>query len=319
VVARKFIPSLIVVVLVALSACSSGGPSAQVSPSKAGSGFPMTLTSKAGEITLPERPSHIVSLSPTATEMLFAIGAGAQVVAVDAQSDYPASAPKTSLSYLNPNIEAIASYSPDLVVIDWNVPGTVRSLGSLGVPVLAQPPAATLDESYSQIAQLGQATGHTGEAAALVSKMRTEIQQIVASMPQTGTPLSIYHELDDTYYSATSETFIGQIYSMLGLGNIADGAAHTATGYPQLSAEYIISSDPDLIFLADTKCCHQTPATVAARPGWDEIAAVRNGNVVALDEDIASRWGPRVVDFIRTVAEAAQRAAGQQQSQSPAA
>jgi iron complex transport system substrate-binding protein len=102
----------------------------------------------------------------------------------------------------------------------------------------------------------------------------------------------------------TSSTFIGRIYALLGLRNVADAVGADSSDYPQLSPEYIIEANPDLIFLADTKCCRQSAATVATRPGWDRIAAVRHGNVVELDDDIASRWGPRIVDLVRAVARA---------------
>jgi len=247
-------------------------------------------------------PKRIVSLSPTATEMLYAIGAGNQVVAVDSDSDYPPTAPHTSLSGFQPNVEAIASYSPDLVIASNDPGGLVKSLNSLSIPVLLEPAANTLKDSYDQISQLGQATGHTAQATALDKTMRTQIAHIVASVPKPAKPLSVYNELDDTYFSATSSTFIGQIYRAFGLKNIADKAKGAGGGYPQLSSEYIVAANPSLIVLADTKCCHQTPATVAARPGWGHIAAVVHHEVIPVNDDIASRWGPRVVDFYRIVA-----------------
>ena len=134
--------------------------------------------------------------------------------------------------------------------------------------------------------------------------MRGDIDTIVNSIDPSEPSLSFYHELDDTYYSVTSSTFIGQLYALTGLVNIADEAKGAGGGYPQLSAEYIIQADPDLILLADTKCCGQSPTTVAERPGWDQIVAVERGDVISLDDDIASRWGPRVVDYLRRIAAA---------------
>ncbi len=266
--------------------------------------FPVTVAAANGEVTVPARPTAVVSLSPTATEMLFAIGAGDQVVAVDDQSNYPAEAPTTDLSGFTPNVEAIAAFEPDLVVISFDPGDLVSALEALGIPVLLQPAAVSLDDVYAQIEQLGAATGNLAEAASLVAQIRTEIDEIVASVPDRAEPLTYYHELDPTFYSATSATFIGQVYSLLGLDNIADPADADGFGYPQLSAEYILDQDPDLIFLADTKCCGQSPETVAERPGWSELTAVKTGAVIPLDDDIASRWGPRVVEFLRTVAEA---------------
>jgi iron complex transport system substrate-binding protein len=247
----------------------------------------------------PEAKQRIVSLSPTATEMLFAIGAGGQVAAVDSNSNYPKEAPKTDLSAYEPNVEAIAGYKPDLVVYSDD-PGDLKAgLDKLSIPAIQQPAAKTLDDTYAQLDQLGRATGHEAEAGQLATTMRAEIAKIAAAKPER--PLSYYHELDKNLYSATSKTFIGQLYAQLGMENIADVADKDGSGYPQLSAEYVVKADPDLIFLADTKCCGQSARTVAARDGWDGLTAVKTGGVVELDDDVASRWGPRVVDFLHTV------------------
>lgn len=249
-----------------------------------------------------KKPSSIVSLSPTATEMLFAIGAGKQVKAVDDQSDYPKDVPRTDLSGFNPNVEAIASYRPDLVVVSDN---TVEdALKQLDIRVLVQPAAQNLKDSYAQIRALGKATGHQGAANRVVDKMKSGIDKLKSDVPDRSKKPTSYYELDDMYFSVTSKTFIGQVLSLAGLANIADKADGGSSGYPQLSAEYIISASPDYIFLADTECCGQSAETVAARPGWSEIAAVRDGHVVPLNDDLASRWGPRVVDLLRTIVRA---------------
>jgi cobalamin transport system substrate-binding protein len=252
-------------------------------------------------------PHRIVSLSPTATESLFAIGAGSQVVAVDDQSDYPKRAPRTSLSGYTPNVEAIAGYRPDLVVLSGDANDVVGALGKLGIRVLLQPAAKTLAEAYAEIKQLGAVTGHTRSAAALVTRMRRSITKAARSVPKRH--LSVYHELDPTYYSATSKTFIGRIYTLFGLRNIADAADSSGSGYPQLSGEYIVSANPGLIVLADTRCCGQSAATVAGRAGWSGLAAVRNHRVLGIDDSVASRWGPRIVDFVRAVGKALRRKA----------
>lgn len=258
-------------------------------------------SSTSNATTVTKEPHRIVSLSPTATEMLFAIDAGPQVVAVDDQSNFPANAPMTKLSGFQPNVEAIVAYNPDLVVAADDTGGIVHALGQLSIPTLIEPAAHNLEDSYAQIDQLGAATGHVLEAHALVKKMRAEIAKATSLVAKPSRPLKVYHELDDTYYSATSKTFIGQVYQLLGLTNIADAATGAAADYPQLSSEYIVSSNPDLIVLADTKCCRQDANSVGARPGWAAIAAVKSGQVIGVDDDIASRWGPRVVDFLITI------------------
>ncbi|MBV8563272.1 MAG: ABC transporter substrate-binding protein [Actinobacteria bacterium] len=251
-------------------------------------------------------PSRIVSLSPTATEDLFAIGAGKQVVAVDDQSNYPTNAPHTSLSGYTPNVEAIAAYKPDLVVISFGG-AFVDQLKSLGIPVVFENAADNLAQAYEEIRDLGRLTGHETQATAVVHGMETQLKQIVQSVPKSRRHLSVYHELDQTYYSATSDTFIGRIYKLFGFRDIADAADTAHTGYPQLSAEYIVSANPDIVVLADSKCCGQTATTVAARPGWQTISAVKSHRVITVDDDVASRWGPRVVDFARAVAAIAKK------------
>jgi iron complex transport system substrate-binding protein len=286
--------------LLATSAC---GAAPAAAPPVENSSFPVVLHQADGtSVTLVHQPQRIVSLSPTATEMLFAIGAGKQVVAVDDQSNYPATAPITKLSGFQPNIEAIAGYSPDLVIASDDAGGLVPGLAAVSVPTLLEPAANVLDTSYTQIRQLGTATGHVAEATALVAKMRSTVTSLVASVGTLTRPIKVYHELDNTYYSVTSHTFIGQVYAVLGLKDIADAASGAAPDYPQLSSEFIVSSNPDLIVLADTKCCQQSLETVASRPGWNAIAAVKSGQVVGVDDDVASRWGPRVVDLLRVVA-----------------
>jgi iron complex transport system substrate-binding protein len=254
-------------------------------------------------------PTRIISLSPTATEDLFAIGAGKQVVAVDDQSNYPPSAPMTKLSGYTPNAEAIAGYRPDLVVIAEDANGLVSALKKLSIPVILDPPATSLAGAYAQIEQLGKATGHTAAAARVVAGMKSGIASVVASVPKHSN-LSFYEELSPDFYSATSSTFTGQVLRLLGLKDIADAAKGSGSGYPQLSAEYIVAANPDLIVLADTECCHQSAATVRKRAGWSSIAALKDGGIVAVDDDIASRWGPRIVDFMADVAAKVRAVAG---------
>ncbi len=268
--------------------------------------FPVTVTYQGVDTVIGARPEAIISLSPTATEMLFAIGAGDQVVAADEYSDYPADAPTTALSGFDPNLEAIVAHEPDLVVLSGDANDVVAGLAAVDVPTLVLPAAEQLDDTYAEIELLGTATGHETEAAATVSTMKSDIADLVARVPARKAPLTYYHELDDTLYTVTSQTFIGQIYALAGLENVADPADADggSGGYPQLSAEFLVDADPDLIFLADTKCCAQTAATLAQRPGFATLSAVQSGNVIELDDDIASRWGPRVVDFLRAIVDA---------------
>ena len=247
-------------------------------------------------------PTRIVSLSPTATEMLFAIGAGRQVVAVDSQSDYPAAAPRTKLDETQPNAEAIAGYRPDLVVTADN--SVSAPLQQLGIADLVLPPATRLADTYHQLEQLGTQTRHRGAANQLVTTMKSEIAKTAAEVPKRKVSPAVYWELDDTFFSADSSTFIGQLLHQAGLRNIADQAGGASSGYPQLSAEYVVEANPAFIFLADTKCCAQTPATVASRPGFAQVQAVTTHHVIGLNDDVASRWGPRVVTLFEEIVNA---------------
>jgi iron complex transport system substrate-binding protein len=259
-------------------------------------------TVAAGGTTV-KYPHRIISLSPTATEDLFAIGAGKQVIAVDNQSDYPKSAPKTSLSGFTPNVEAVVAYHPDLVVISYSPKDFAGALAKAHIRVLLQPFAVTFKDAYAQIVQLGKVTGHVKEATALVRRMKSRIAKLVASAPKKA--LTVYDELTPDYYSATGASIIGEIFKLFGLKNIADAAPGASTsGAVQLSAEYIVSSSPDLIVLADTRCCGVTRAGVASRPGWNTITAVKKGAIAVVDDSIASRWGPRLVNFVNAVASA---------------
>ncbi len=270
-------------------------------------GFPVTVMTGLGEITIEAKPSAIVSLSPASTEILFGVGAGDQVLAVDSLSNFPESAPlDPDLSAWTPNVEAIIGMNPDLVVISGVVEDLIAGLNAAGIPVLVHSAPADINGVYEQIEQVGVATGNVGGAAALVAQMQADIADIVAGVPQYENPPTYYHELDNTLYSVTSQTFMGQIYALLGLENVADPADldGSAYGYPQLSAEYLVDADPDFIFLADTICCAATAESLADRPGWETLSAVQDGRVVELSDDVASRWGPRVVDLLRAVADA---------------
>lgn len=267
------------------------------------SSYPVTIAADNGEVTIDQQPQRIVSLSPTATEMLFAIGAGDQVVAVDEYSNYPAEAPTTDLSGFQPNVEAILAEEPGLVVAASDPGDLVTGLDAAGVPVLIYDAATDLDDSYAQIEQLGAATGHLGDAAEVVGQMQTDIDALVSELPTMKRPLTYYHELDPSLFSVTGDTFIGEVYSLLGLESVAD-AAEDAGGYPQLNAEFVAESDPDFVFLADTLCCEVDAEEFASRPGFEGLAAVQRDAVVGLDDDVASRWGPRIVEFIEVVADA---------------
>lgn len=302
---RRFltvVPLLALLLVIGVAGCGSSQP--QPAGSQAGPQFPLTISASAGPVKIAARPMSIVSLSPTATEMLYAIGAGPQVKAVDKYSNYPTNAPKKNLDGIQLNIEAITAYKPDLVITQDPSPAD-KKLTALGIPVLNEPAVANLDEAYQQFVQLGNATGHNTEAAAMVASVKSQVAEITSMTPKPARAATYYYELDPTFYSETSATFIGEMLKLFGLTSIADTAKGAAggNGSPQLNNEFIISANPDYIFLADTVCCQQSAATVARRPAWAGLTAVKQARVVSLNDDIASRWGPRIVILLRTIAD----------------
>lgn len=300
-----------IVAAVALAGCGSSSTeatsnTATTTGGASSTGFPVTVRGAGGVTVLAHAPRRIVSLSPTATEDLFGLSAGAQVVAVDEESDFPPSAPRTKLSGFQPSVEAIANYHPDLVVISDESPAYLApALRKLGVPVILNPAARTLPQAYEQMTELGLATGHVAQAQALVAHLQTQIAGLVRSATGMGRGLSVYDEISQNYFAATSRTFVGQLLTLFGLRDVADRVPDAqGLGYPQLSAEYLLAANPDIVLLSDTVCCAQSSASVARRPGWSQMTAVRDHTIEPVNDDIASRWGPRMVDLTAAIAHA---------------
>jgi iron complex transport system substrate-binding protein len=268
--------------------------------------YPLTISSGGFTTKIAKEPKRIISLSPSATEIFFSIGADKQVLLVDSLSNYPKRAPISDISAFEPNVEAIVGKKPDLVLlsVDSMKSTEVRNaLTKLKVPVLMEKAPVTLADVYAEIKVLGKVTNKQSQAAALSTKMAKDIKSILESAKKSS-GVRIFHELDDTYYSVTSDTFIGRVYKDFGVINVADAAAGADSyGYPQLSAEYLLKSDPQAIFLSDAQY-GVTTQSVAQRAGWSQISAVKNGHVFALPADVPSRWGSRLVDFYRAIAKA---------------
>jgi len=312
---RRHTPAAIVAALalagIALAGCGSSDsnkPAAAATSSSEAATYPVTEDGT----TLQARPTHIISMSPTATDMLFAIGAGSQVIAVDKNSDYfgptpPTTKPPADIDAFPQNAETIAASNPDLIVLSDDTNKIKEALVKLNIPVYTAPAATTIDDTYHQMTALGALTGHVSGAAAAIAAEKKAISDDVAKLKPRTDPLTYYYELDQTYYSVTSKTFIGSMFTMAKMTNIAD-AGNASNAYPQLSAEVIIKANPDVIFLADTECCKQSESTVAARPGWSNVAAVQHHQVVPIPDDVASQWGtraPMLLDAIVTESNAA--------------
>jgi len=248
---------------------------------------------------------RIISLSPSATENLFAIGAGQQVNAVDDNSNFPANAPRTKLASFNPSAEAIAKFKPDLVIIQKTATKSAqvsKQLRLLKIRTYIEKTPTGISDVYSEIQDLGKLTGKVAAANKVIADIK--LARSAALKKVNNSKLTFYHELDNSLYSATSSTFIGKVYSDFGLRNIADAAAKADDGgYPQLQSEYVIAANPDIIFLADSQY-GESAAKVGTRTGWSTIKAIKAGKIIELPADIPSRWGPRIADFYRLIADA---------------
>jgi iron complex transport system substrate-binding protein len=268
-----------------------------------GAGFPTTITDSSNtKVTLAEAPKRIVSLSPAATEILFAIGAGDEVVGSDSFSDYPDAANKTAkLDYSKPDPEAALALDPDLVIMATRQQEQLQQFRDLHIKVLYIEEAETVDGVYDSIAMFGGITGHAAEAQSLVADMRRRIGAVTSKLATVSAGPRVFYEVTNDLYTASPDTFIGSMLTMLKAKNIAEGAT---TQFPQLTAEAVIGADPQVVLLADAKFTHENADIVSARPGWSNVSAVKDRRIYAIDDDIASRPGPRIVDAIETIAKA---------------
>jgi len=259
------------------------------------SAFPLDVTDDTGATVSFEEPSSaIVSLSAAHVEVLYAIGAGDQLVAGDLFSDCPAAAEElVQLDSFTPSVEAITALEPDLVILGFPDPDLEAALAGVGVGSLLLEPPPDVGGVLDDIGLLGRVTGHADEARALSAGMTSRIDEIVSALPDTEPP-SVYHEVDNTFFTAGPASFVDDLYDILKAENIA---TPTGESFPQLTQEAIIAAEPEVIILADEDA-GESAATVSARPGWDAIPAVRNERIYTIDPDIVSRPGPRLVEAL---------------------
>ena len=261
--------------------------------------FLLVILASAHEIN-GSSPKRIISLSPSITEILFEIGSGNQVIAVDNLSNYPNEAPITDISAYDPNVEAISLLNPDLVILSYNIKNLKVALKKIGIETIYLPAPLNFEDILDQIDYLGLQTGNEDKAKKLISKMKNRMKTL-QKLRENEKATKIYHEIDPNYYSPSKFSFIGDIYQKLNYKNVADKADISNLGYPKLSPELIISENPDLIVLPgkDNKYVEK----VKLRPGWGYIEAVKKNNFLLTNNDIASRWGPRILNFASILVE----------------
>ncbi len=297
---------------VAITACAPTPvpPTATSIPPTATPGpFPLTLTDDLGrEVTLSALPQRVVSLAPSNTEILFAVGAGDQVVGVTQYCNYPPEAQDREqiggFSAKTISVEKIIALEPDLVLAVGEIhQPVIEALEQLDVPVYSLDPKS-LDDVYTRIELVGRMTGHEEEAAQVVEDMKSSVAAVteqVATIPQEDR-LTVYWEVfDEPRMTAGPSTFTGQLIELAGGVNIF---ADVTEEYPQISDEVVIGRNPEVIMGADTMGEKLTIDKVAQRPGWDQIDSVQNGRIYLFDGDMVSRSGPRLAQVLEVMAEA---------------
>ena len=271
-------------------------------PAAAGAAFPMTVADDAGrQVTIGKLPTRIVSIAPSNTEVLYALGLGEKVVGVDQFSNFPAEAKaKATLgSYIKPNLEALVAASPDLVFATAAHAKTViPELEARNITVVAVDPK-TVDEVYDRIKLVGKITGQESQADRIVAEMRERMSSTAAKV-KDAPKRRVFLELSPQLHTAGPGTFVHDLIERSAGQNIA---ADSGQQWPQLSQEALVQRDPEVVLLADD-AAGETPATVKARPAWDRVAAVRADRVVVIDPDITNRPGPRLADGLEAVARA---------------
>jgi iron complex transport system substrate-binding protein len=289
-----------------LSGCtpSQAGPAAQSEPAQPVS---ITLTDGLGRsVTLDGPPQRIVSLAPSNTEILFAIGAGQQVVGRDEFTNYPEESlalPSVGGSWGDYNTEAIVELNPDLVLAaEINPPELVESLEKLGLTVFLLPNPTDIDGIYQIMETAAQLSGHEAETDILVESLKQRVEAVTNQTAQLTDRPSVFYELDSTEpnapYTAGAGTFVELLIEMAGGANI--GSAMDSP-WAQISLEQLVVLDPDIILLGDS-AYGVTPESVTARAGWESISAVVNDRVYPFNDDLASRPGPRMVDGLEAMA-----------------
>ncbi len=269
---------------------------------------PLQVTDGLGrEISLEGPAVRIVSLAPSNTEMLFAIGAGSQVVGRDEVSDHPAQAAEVASigsTFGQLNTEAILALDPDLVLAaDITAPEQLQSMEALGLTtfVLANP--SDFEGLYENLETVGELTGHTVEASELAANLRARVENVIATMGDIDR-VAVFYEIDGSDPSAPWTTGAGTFQDLLielaGGENVASGIQ----GWGQIDIEQLVIQDPEVIVYGEGPFVVTTVQSLSERPGWDGIAAVQAGRVIPIDTNWVDRPGPRLVDALEAMARA---------------
>ncbi|MFT3890081.1 MAG: cobalamin-binding protein [Anaerolineales bacterium] len=266
-----------------------------------------TFTDGLGrEVKLNGPAQHVVSLAPSNTEILFAIGAGSQVVGRDEFSDYPEEAKSISSvggSMGQYSAEAIVALKPDLVLAaEINTPELVKQLEDLGLTVYYLKNPTTLEGMYDNLVLVGQLTGHVEDANSLVESLKARVAAVDEKIAPLSSRVPVFYEIDASDpakpYTYGPGSFGDLLISRAGGENIGSSLTDP---YPQMSLEQVVAANPYAIILGDSMW-GTTPDAVKSRPGWEGIDAVQNDRIYPFDDNLVSRPGPRLVDGLEQLA-----------------
>lgn len=293
----------------AVPATEAPAPEPTTAPTEIPAPVAETFTDGLGrEVSLTLPAQKIVSIAPSNTELLFAIGAGTQVIGRDTFSDYPAEAlalPDMGSGYPSYNVEAIIALGPDLVLASpLTAPEQIQAIADQGLSVYVLPNPKTLDDLYINLQTVGKLTGHESEAAALVDSLQARVKAVAEKTANVQEKPLVFYELDASQdanapWTTGPGTFMEMLLDLAGARN----AGSVLQGeWATISLEELLQQDPDFILLGDALYGGVTPEAVAARPGWEALTAVKEGRVYEFDDNTVSRPGPRMVDGLEALA-----------------
>ncbi|TYP56791.1 ABC transporter substrate-binding protein [Thermosediminibacter litoriperuensis] len=302
----KFYNMITIILLVTLATALTSCGSKTGTDTKADykNTYPINVKDQMGrEIVIEKEPDRIVSLAPSNTEILFALGLGDKVVGVTNYCDYPEEAKKKEKigGFADPNMEKLISLKPDLVLATIMHEKPVRKLEELKIPVIVLNPQS-IDDVFSTIELIGRATNKNQQAEELISTLKNRIKAVedrVSTIPADKRPQVFYELWPSPLTTAGPGTFVHDLIEKAGGRNIA---ADAGKAYPEYSQEMVIDKNPDIIIFSHHYSSNQSKEDIINRPGWKNIKAIKEGRVFYVDENIVQRPTPRLVDGLEQFA-----------------
>jgi len=259
----------------------------------------ITMCTNSTESSTEQR---VVSLSTTHTEIIQTLGGENLLVGIDSFSE--SELPIEKIDAFTVTADELVNLNPDLVIVAFDFNGIIDGLEALNLNYVLLPPARNFDEVYTQIMEIGNLINKSEESIDLVSEMENDVAEIIENFSAQN--VKVFHEIGYTYgiYTVNENSFIGEIYNLLGVDNIANFKEDPfGSGYPEFSEEEILIANPNLIIVGHSDYLNKDLST---RVGWEEITAIQSGNLFFLDENLANNWGTNTVDLLNTLSEVTQ-------------